>query len=251
MNTPRVVALLAAAGLALSSCGEPATPPQPAARAVPGARGTIHGHVRLEGTPPQDPPIWMRDDPMCRQASTGAAVVQEAIVTGPQGRLANVFVQLQGTFPDTPIDSNPVRIDQRGCLYSPRMVGLRVGQPLQVSNSDQGAHNVHGISSGSDGFNVAQPVVGMTNVFRLSTEGILRLVCDLHPWMIAFVGVVGHPYFAVTGPDGTFEIRDVPVGTHTIQAWHERLGVVTSSVRVEAGAAAEVEFVYADQGQQD
>ena len=91
-------------------------------------------------------------------------------------------------------------------------------------------------------------MVGMTNDFQLKTEGILRLVCDVHPWMIAFIGVVSYPYFAVTGTDGTFEIRDVPAGAQTIQAWHERLGVITSSVGVEAGGVAEVEIVYSTQG---
>lgn len=210
-------------------------------------RGTIRGHVRLTGTPPPNPAIWMRDDPMCRQASAGKPPVQEIIVARPDGSLANVLVQLQGSFPATAAPTDPVRIDQQGCLYTPRVVGIRVGQPLRVSNSDQGLHNVHGISTGADGFNVAQPLVGMANEFRLKNEGILRLVCDVHPWMIAFVAVVSHPYFDVTGADGTFEIRDVPAGARTIQAWHEKLGVITSSVRVEAGAVAEVEIVYSTQ----
>ena len=156
MNAPRVVALLAASGLAASSCRATPAPPQPAAPAVSVPRGTITGHVRLAGTPPQNPTIWMRDDPMCTLTSTGTPVAQQAIVAGPDGRLANVFVQLQGSLPETAATTEPVRIDQRGCLYSPRVVGVRVGQPLRVSNSDPGLHNVHGISSGTDGFNVAR-----------------------------------------------------------------------------------------------
>jgi plastocyanin len=246
MNAVRVAALLAAAGLAAVSCRDTTPSPPPASPAVAVAPGTVRGHARLTGTPPPNPPIWMRDDPMCR--ASGATAVQEAVVAGPGGRLANVFVRLLGTFPETPVPTASVAIDQQGCLYIPRMVGIRVGQPLRVSNSDQGTHNVHGISSGSDGFNVAQPMAGMSNEFRLKTEGILRLVCDLHPWMVAFVGVVGHPYFAVTGPDGMFEIRNVPAGTYSVEAWHERLGVVTSSVGVEPGGVADVEFVYAGTG---
>ncbi len=244
MNAPRVVALLAVVGFAASSCR---ATPQSAAPAVAVPRGTITGHVRLAGTPPRNPTIGLRDDPMCTATSTATTVVQETVVAGPDGRLANVFVQLQGSFPETAATTEPVRIDQRGCLYSPRVVGVRVGQPLRVSNSDPGLHNVHGISSGTDGFNVAQPMVGMANEFQLKTEGILRLVCDVHPWMIAFIGVVSHPYFAVTATDGTFEIRDVPAGAHTIQAWHERFGVITKSVGVEAGGVAEVEIVYSTQ----
>ncbi|OGA44436.1 MAG: hypothetical protein A3G25_03730 [Betaproteobacteria bacterium RIFCSPLOWO2_12_FULL_63_13] len=247
MNGPLVVALLAAAGLAASSCREAPPVPQPAAPAVAVPRGTIRGHARLAGTPPRNSTIRLDADPVCIQAGGGRTAVQQTIVVDADGRLANVFVQLPGSFPATAAPTEPVRIDQRGCLYTPRVVGIRIGQPLRVSNSDHGLHNVHGISTGTDGFNVAQPLVGMTNEFRLKTEGILRLKCDVHPWMIAFIGVVSHPYFAVTGAEGMFEIRDVPAGVQTIQAWHERLGVMTVSARVEADGVAEVEIVYSTQ----
>lgn len=245
MNKARVAALCVALGLAAASCRDPA-PPAPAATTSAVPHGMVRGSVRVTGTPAPNPDIWMRNDPMCQPS--GAAPVQEAVVTGADGRLANVFVQLTGAFPETPVPSEPVLIDQRGCLYRPRVVGLRVGQPLRVSNSDHGVHNVHGLSTGNDGFNVAQPAAGMHNDFKLKTEGVLRIVCDLHPWMVAFVGVVPHPYFAVTGADGSFEIRDVPAGLHRLQAWHEQLGVLTADVRVEPGAPAAVEFVYAAKG---
>lgn len=239
-RVPFLVALLTAAGFAASSCRQ-APAPEPAALAASVPTGVIKGRVRVAGTPPPNSAIWMRGDPMCHQAGP---VAQESVVAGRDGSLANVFVRVGGTFPATPAPTEPVAIDQRGCLYSPRVVGIRVGQPLRVSNSDSGLHNVHGLSTGTDGFNVAQPLMGMSNQFRLRTEGILRVVCDMHPWMVAFVGVVDHPYFAVTGADGTFEIRDVPAGAHTIEAWHERLGSVTSSVRVDAAGVGAVEIEY-------
>lgn len=244
-----IVALLASAGLAAAAaCRQAPAPPQPAAATVSVPPGAIKGRVHLTGTPPPNAAIWMQGDPMCRQAKTDPPVVQEAFLTSPDGGLANVFVRLRGEFPPTPVPTEPVRIDQRRCLYSPRVVGVRIGQPLRVSNSDPGLHNVHGISPGTDGFNVAQPLIGMTNQFNLRSEGVLRVMCDVHPWMIAFVGVVDHPYFAVSSTDGTFEIADVPAGTHTIEAWHERLGTVTSSVRVEAGGVAAVELRYSTSG---
>ena len=241
-----IVALVATTGLAASSCRqaqEPA-PAQPAAPAASVPPGTIKGRVHLAGTPPPNTPIWMHNDPMCQQGSADAPPLQEAIVVGSDGGLANVFGRLRGSFPETAVPAEPVEIDQRGCLYSPRMVGVRIGQPLRVSNSDSGLHNVHGISPGTDGFNVAQPLRGMTNQFRLKTEGILRVTCDVHPWMIAFVGVVDHPFFAVSASDGTFEIPAVPAGVHAIEAWHERLGTITSSVSVEASGVATVELEY-------
>ena len=181
---------------------------------------------------------------MCNQANGGKPAFQETVISGPDGSLANVFVELQGAFPSTEAPTEPVVVDQRACIYRPRVVGLRIGQPLRVRNSDPGLHNVHGVSPGSDGFNVGQPMAGMVDEFRPKDEGILRLQCDVHVWMVAFVAVVSHPYFAVTGPAGTFEIHDVPEGTHTLRAWHERYGKLAASVRVEAGGVSAVDFTY-------
>jgi len=248
MNGRFAVSLAIASALAAAACGQA---PAPGASGVAGApateRGTITGHVRLMGAPPENSPIRMRADPMCDQANAGQPKVQESVVAAPDGSLANVFVRLQGSFPATAAPTEPVAIDQRGCIYSPRMVGVQIGQPLRVRNSDPGLHNVHGVSGGPDVFNVGQPMAGMVNEFRLKDEGVLRLQCDVHTWMVAFVGVVNHPYFAVTGTAGTFELRDVPVGTYTIDAWHELYGPLTMNVRVEAGAVADVDFAYSSE----
>jgi plastocyanin len=239
----RTLVVLLASVIAAASCRE-APKSSGLADNAPVGRGTIRGHVRLTGTPPENLPIRLRADPMCEKVSGGKPTFQETVVAGQDGSLANVFVQLKGTFPETAPPTQPVTIDQRGCIYSPRMVGVQLGQPLHIVNSDPGLHNVHGVSTGSDGFNVGQPLAGMVHEVRLEDEGILRLQCDVHTWMVAFVGVVSHPYFAVTGPAGTFELRDVPVGTYTIQAWHELYGPLTLSVQVVAGGVANVDFTY-------
>jgi plastocyanin len=225
------------------SCGKPADLDSEVA-ATPAARGTVRGHVHLTGDVPSREVIRMNADPMCVKASGGSHITDEAIIAAADGSLANVFVELVGTFPDTPVPSEPVSIDQRGCVYSPRVVGLRAGQALRVRNSDDGLHNVHGVSTDRDGFNVSQPVSGMVNTFRPRDAGILRLKCDVHTWMVAFVGVVNHPYFAVTAPDGTFTLRDVPEGTYEVRAWQEDLGTVVSHVHVEAAREANVEMTY-------
>jgi plastocyanin len=186
----------------------------------------------------------MNADPMCRKAVGGRRVVDESVVASADGSLANVFVELVGEFPDAPVPAEPVSIDQNGCVYSPRMVGVRVGQALQVRNSDDGLHNVHGVSRDRDAFNVSQPTSGMVNTFHPQEPGILRLKCDVHTWMVAFVGVVNHPFFAVTGKEGGFVLPDVPEGTYDVRAWHERFGTMTSTVHVDAGHAAAVEVVY-------
>jgi plastocyanin len=235
--------LAVAAALAGTSCGKPQAP-DAALTAANTPRGTITGHVHLTGPPPVKEALGLRADPMCVKAAAGLTLLQETVVTGSDGSLANVLVQLSGDFPEVSAPSEPVTIDQSACVYSPRVVGIQLGQPLRVKNSDPGLHNVHGESTGSDRFNIGQPMADMVNTLQLRDEGILRLRCDVHVWMVAYVGVVKHPYFSVTNATGTFTIRDVPPGTHTIQAWHERYGPLTSTVTLEPGGAANVEFTY-------
>jgi len=207
-------------------------------------RGTVKGHIQLMGKLPGNPVIRMGMDPMCAKANAGKLTVQELVVAARDGSLANVFVKLDGTFAPTPVPSQAVTVDQHGCVYSPRVVGVRTGQPLTVKNSDPLLHNVHGLSGRNQGFNVGQPLAGMTNQFRLKEEEVLHLKCDVHSWMNAYVGVVSHPYFAVSNTAGTFEIANVPPGTYKIQAWHERYGPLTMSVTVKAGAVTTVDFAY-------
>jgi plastocyanin len=138
-----------------------------------------------------------------------------------------------------------VRLDQRGCIFVPRMAGVRVGQAIQVMNSDDTAHNVHSLSTHGNAFNVGQPMKGMTNKLPMKSEDVvMRIKCDIHSWMVAWVGVVAHPYFAVSGGDGSFTISRVPPGRHTIQTWHEAYGRLTRTVDVKAGQTATVDFVY-------
>jgi hypothetical protein len=239
---PVSVACLLALGFVVSSCRKPADVESEAA--APVTRGTLRGHVRVMGAVPANDVIRMNADPMCRKATGGQHIADEAVIAASDGSLANVFVELVGTFPDTPVPTEPVSVDQRACMYSPRVVGLRAGQALQVRNSDDWLHNVHGVSTDRDSFNVSQPMSGMVNTFHPRDAGILRLKCDVHTWMVAFVGVVNHPYFAVTGADGAFVLHDVPEGTYELRAWHEQLGTISSHVRVDGSQEANVEMSY-------
>jgi plastocyanin len=215
------------------------------AAAAQAKAGTIKGRVRLTGKSPGNAVIRMGVDPMCGKINAGKQVVQEQVVVSADGGLANAFVRLQGSFPRTTPSTQPVTIDQRACFYLPRVVGAQVGQTLQVRNSDPMLHNVHSLSAGGNAFNVGQPSAGMTYTFQLKQEEVmLPLKCDVHRWMTAYIGVVSHPYFAVSGTGGTFEIANVPPGTYTIQTWHERYGSLTRPVRVAAGATAIVDVDY-------
>jgi len=210
-----------------------------------GLTGTIEGHVRLSGELPGNPVIRMGVDPLCAQLTEGKQIVQESVLTSPDGSFANVFVRLQGTFPATPVPDEPVVIDQQDCVFVPRVVGARAGQRVQIKNSDPLLHNLNTQTTTTNRFNVGQPVQGMVYEFEPAEEdGMLRIRCDLHRWMTEYIGVVAHPYFAATDLTGTFRIVDVPVGTHTIQAWHEEYGILTQTVTVEADGVATADFTY-------
>ena len=210
-----------------------------------GRGGTIVGHVRLMGPSPGNVVIRMGMDPFCAKLTRGTRVIQQAVVTSQDGGLANVFLSVEGSFPQTPVPVEPVVIDQQGCIYRPRVVGARVGQTLQIKSSDQTLHNVHGVSAKENGFNVGQPQAGMVFKFQLKSEEVmLHLTCDVHRWMTGFVGVVSHPYFAVSGDGGAFTIPNVPAGKYTVRAWHERYGPITQIVQVQAGRMTTLDFSY-------
>ncbi|NOT27898.1 MAG: hypothetical protein HOP16_17580 [Acidobacteria bacterium] len=214
--------------------------PQAQARAT----GTISGHVRLTGPAPANSAIRMGADPLCSRANAGKRPAQEVVLRSADGGLANAFVDLQGTFPQTPVPTSQVTIDQHGCMFVPRVIGIRAGQTLKITNSDPTAHNLHSVSAKGNEFNVSQPKTGMTSTFTVKSAELLRIKCDMHSWMVSYVGVSPHPYFAVSGSDGTFQIANVPPGHHTIQVWHERYGRLTAAVDVKAGATATADFSY-------
>jgi len=234
----RMERALACASLALLASLTPA-------RAAAAGTGTIVGHIRLQGTARANPIIRMGMDPACAALRQGQRPTQELVLLDASGGLANAFVALRGTFPQTPVPSTPVVIDQRGCLYTPRVVGARVGQVLQVRNSDQVLHNVHSGSRVTNTFNVGQPIAGMSWDYRLTAEEVmLPLRCDVHSWMTAYVGVVSHPYFAVTSAGGGFEIDNVPAGDYPLQVWHEQFGLLARTVKVVTGRTVTVDLAF-------
>ncbi len=218
-----------------------------AGEAVPqSGSGTIKGHVVVTGKLPGNPVIRMGMDPKCSQMNAGKRVIQESVVAAIDGSIANAFVRLKGNFPQTPVPTQPVVIDQRACVYSPRVVGARVGQSVQVKNSDDLLHNVDALSAKNNGFNVGQPRAGLVYEFKPKYEEVmLHLKCDVHNWMHTYIGVVTNPYFAVSDTKGMFQIDKVPPGTYMIEVWQERLGTVSKSVTVKPGAVTTVDFSYA------
>jgi hypothetical protein len=207
--------------------------------------GTIAGHVRLNGVAPVNPVVRMGMDPACSRAYGDTRPTHDFVVRAADGGLANVFVEVRGPLPGAPAPATRVVLDQQGCMFRPRVLALQRGQVLEVRNGDPTLHNVHALSTKGNTFNVSQ-VVGRPpfTVAMAHEEKMLRVTCDVHHWMNVYVAVVDHPYFAVTGPSGAFEIRDVPAGRRVVQVWHERYGPLTATVDVPPGGSVAAEFAY-------
>jgi hypothetical protein len=209
-----------------------------AAETVRGS-GTILGEVVLVGVPPSMQPLKLGADPICAAASS-----RDEQVIATNGKLENVFIRLTDG-PAQPPPSVPVVIDQVSCVFRPRIQGAIRGQTLQIRNGDRTLHNVHGYAGPSTLFNYAQPATAPP-VERGFPEGarVIKLKCDVHPWMTAYVLITDNGYFAVSGRDGSFSIRGIPAGSYHLEAWHERFGVKTAKVTLGEGETARVAFSY-------
>lgn len=223
---------------------QPAAPaPAPATPVDPATAGSISGMVMFEGTPPAPRPVRMSSDPNCTP-QTGV-VTETVVVNG--GHLKNVFVYVKDGLGNVrfPAPATPVVMDQQGCHYVPHVVGIQTGQPMEIVNSDPTLHNVHGMGERNSEFNTGQPVQGMRHRHTFSTsEVMVPFKCDVHNWMRAYVGVLDHPFYAVTSDDGRFTLSGLPPGTYTVEAWHETLGTQTQTVTVAAKGAADIAFAF-------
>ncbi len=192
--------------------------------------GTIKGTVLFEGEPP-DRPAQKRDvDPVCAKTPQ---LADDVIVT--KGKLKDVLVRVKnGSFGKFPVPTEPVTLDQRGCLYAPHVLGVFAGQTLRVKNSDNTFHNVHGQISGKNLWNKphAPKDADLSLETSMHADDIVEIRCDIHAWMHAYAVVQDHPYFAVTDDAGTFEITGLPIGTYTLEAWHPKLGMKTLTVKI-------------------
>ena len=238
---PFVLAFLAAA----CGGGKPAPAPTsqeqpsaPAAAAVdPATAATVNGVVSFEGAAPANAPIKMNADPVCMKANSTPQTQETYMVK--DGKLGNVFVFVQEGLGSRTFTAptEPVVLDQKSCRYHPHVFGLMVGQAMTILNSDPTLHNIHAIPGTNQEFNTAQPIQGMKteHIFTAKeAKTIVPFKCDVHGWMNAYAGVLDHPYFAVTGEDGKFSIKNLPPGTYKLSAWHEKGGTKTIDVTVAA-----------------
>lgn len=213
----------------------PESAPLPKRAIDPATVGVIHGVVRLQGVPPSPTKIPVASFKECANSRT-----EDEDVLIRDGKVQNAFVYIKEGLEGyaLPPPGGEGVLDQKGCLYMPRVIGLRVGQTLVVRNTDAFLHNVHALPKFSRSFNVGmnQGAPEIRRTFE-SPEVMVPIRCDVHPWMRAYVGVLPHPYFAVTSADGAFEIKNVPPGRYTLEVWHEKLG--TQRIVVDVGPGEE------------
>ncbi len=232
--------------LCVACGGESADTPAAREAAVPPlGTATITGTVSFQGTPPENPALDMREEPDC--AAKYANGPRDPIVAVRDGRLKNVFVRVVGGLPDGPYPplAETPSVDQDGCLYIPRVLGVMAGQSFEIRNSDPLLHNIRARPTVNRGFNISQPRAGMVATRTFSEpEDNISFDCNVHGWMHASVFVMPHPYFGASSEDGSFSIRGLPAGTYEIEAWHETLGTRRGTATVEDGGTATVEFTF-------
>lgn len=247
-----------AAAIALTGCGSSDKSEAPKAAdtasaapvgggtAVPDLEngGTITGKVNFDGMKPTPKKIDMSAVPACEHAHPGGAPSEEVVVN-PNNTLKNTFVWVKAGLPakNWQVPSTPVDLDQQGCMYTPHVIGVMTGQPIAIRNSDPTNHNIHPLPAVNQEWNESQPPgsgVRMQSFPR--QEVMIPLKCNVHNWMRAYIGVVSHPFFAVTGDDGTYTIKGLPPGTYTIEIVHEKYGKQEQQVTVGAKESKTADF---------
>jgi plastocyanin len=204
--------------------------------------GDITGTITLKGAPPAERELSpIRDNPDCSAMYPGALPKTKFYVVGSGGELADVVVYLKGVpSASTGASAAPVVLDQKGCLYTPQILAVQTGQKIVVKNSDPCVHNVHAKPATNPESNQVQMPGGADLTFTFDKpEPFLKFQCDVHPWMFAWVSVFDHPYFAVSGADGKFTIKNVPPGKYTLEAAHRKLGTQDADIEVKADGAAQ------------
>jgi len=196
--------------------------------------GDVNGKITLNGTAPTLKPINMSAEPYCSKAHPTPVTPQD-VVAGSGGALQNVVVYVKDGLGDRTFDvpKDAVQLQQKGCMYEPHVVALMAGQTLQVVNADQTTHNIHPIPKDNREWNKSQPpgATPIEDTFARA-EVSIPVKCNVHPWMKSYIAVFKQPYFVVTGADGSFDLKNLPPGTYTIEAWQEKYGTVDQQVTV-------------------
>ncbi len=246
-------ATLFAVALLLTACGSAPRESQqsevapPVAPVVdPATAGSVSGKVIYDGNPIKMAALDMSATPACARMHP-AGVASEQVVVNDNHTLRWSFVWIKSGLPAGrwPVPSEPAVLDQTGCIYKPHVLGLMTGQDLKILNSDTSNHNIHPLARNNPEWNESQPPKGDPKFHSFAREEIMIPVkCNVHPWMRTYLGVVSHPFFAVTGTDGAFHIEGLPPGNYTLAVWHEKFGTQEVPVTLGAKQAKTVDFTF-------
>jgi hypothetical protein len=249
-----IAALFAVAACKAKNQSESAAPTETATTATAAATspvdaataGNIEGVVKFTGTKPKEQKIAMNADAQCKASHTTDVMAQDVVVN-PNNTLQYVYVYVKSGLGALkfPAPTTPVVLNQTGCMYSPHVVAVQVGQPFVIRNSDGVLHNVNVRPTINQGFNIGQPIKGMetTKTFT-APEVMIPVKCDVHPWMHGWIGVQDNPYASVTDDTGAFSLKNLPPGDYEITAWHEKYGTATQKVTVGAKETKKIEFTF-------
>ena len=243
----RAPALAAALAVLATACGGGASePPAPPAGAIPAGASigsaSVSGRVLFRGTPPERRPITMSGEAACHRP--GSETYAEDLVVNPDGTLRNVFVHVVSGLGERVFaaPATAAAMDQAGCVFSPHLLAVQTDQVIEFRNSDPVVHNVHAQSALNRTFNVSLSKSGTLTRRYFSKPDVVRIRCDIHAWMSAYVAVGANPFQAVTGEDGAFALNGLPAGTYEIEGWHETLGAARRTVTLREGESQSIEI---------
>lgn len=228
--------------------GSPPAPPIPevpvAVVPEPLKGGTVRGVVKVGSSPPKRRRAQLKADLKCAEIHP-AGLLTDDIVVDPENNVRWAFVHVAHGVKDPPKGLlTPVLLDQVGCRFDPHVLGLRVHQPLNIYNNDRLLHNVHMLAFENREVNFALPQAGLYRTLSFARpEVMIKINCDVHPWMIAWVGVLDHPYFSVTSETGSYGIVDLASGRYVIKVWHEKYADVERDVEVPPGGDVRLDFM--------
>jgi Carboxypeptidase regulatory-like domain len=238
-----LTAIIWISGRGAVNAGGPAT-----SAVITQGSASVRGKVKLEGRLPKAVPINMAADPLCAKQHPSPVFSQDVLVE-TNGGLQNVIVFIADGLGDRKFDppSQPAVIEQKGCMYVPHMLALQANQALEVVNHDPTTHNVHLMPTNNREWNKAEPPGTKVDEAFAREEIAIPVKCNVHPWMRSYVAVFKHPYFVVTGKDGSFDLSNLPPGTYTVKAWQEKLGTATQAITVSANETKTVDFAFKSQ----
>lgn len=211
--------------------------------APPAGSGSINGKVTYTGTPPAAKPVDMSKEPSCAKQHANP-VMTENVVTGSGNALQNAVVYISAGDQGSTPGAQTVKVDQRGCQYLPHITVLQTNQPMEITNSDQTAHNIHLLPRINREWNKSQPAGGPPISAQYDKPEFIPVKCNIHPWMHGYFAVLNTSHYAVSSNDGSFSLAGLPPGKYTVTAWHEQFSSQSQQVTLAAGESKSISFTF-------